>query len=75
MATILFSKIVITVRVSVGIKYYFKRQSENEHRKEYFNGLFMTTAVYMAIPKICVINENQVKTFPVWTNDCKPSDK
>ena len=57
MATILFSTIVITLGASIGIKYYFKRQSKNKHIEEYFNGLFMTTAVYMTIPKNCAINE------------------
>ena len=65
MATILFSTIVITLGESIGIKYYFKRQSKNEHIEEYFNGLFITTAVYMAIPVNCAISEYQVKTFPV----------
>ena len=67
MATVLFSTIVITLGASIGIKIYFKRLSENGHKEEYFNGLLMTTAVYMAIPKICVINEYQVKTLLVLT--------
>ena len=66
MATILFSTIIITLGASIGIKYYFKRQSKNEHIEEYFNGFFITTAVYMAIPDDnCAISEYQVKTFPV----------
>ena len=65
MATILFSTIVITIGVFIGIRIYFKRQSKEKHQEEYFKGFFMTTAVYMAIPKNCVPPEYCVKTFPV----------
>ena len=49
-ATILFSTIVITLGVSLGIKIYFKRQSNTEQPETCFNGLFMSNAVFMPIP-------------------------
>jgi hypothetical protein len=75
-ATILFSTIVITLSISVEIKLYFKRQSENKHSREYYNGLFMANTVYIAITRNYASTEYDVKTFSVLSKIVNPiSDK
>ena len=65
-ATILSSTIVITLGISIGIKIYFKRQSKEKQQETYFNGLFMTNAVFMPIPANYVPTDYEVERSPVF---------
>ena len=48
-ATILSSTIILTIGISLGIKIYFTHQSQTQQPETYFNGLFMTSAVFIPI--------------------------
>ena len=73
MAAILSSTIVITISVSLGIKFYFKRQSCTQQPETYFNGLVMTNAVFIPIPNHCVPTDYKGERFPVFWEDCTTS--
>ena len=60
-ATILSSTIIITISVSLGIKIYFKRQSNTKRPETYFNGLFLTNAVFIPIPANYVATDLEVE--------------
>ena len=73
MAAILSSTIVITISVSLGIKFYFKRRSCTQQPETYFNGLVMTNAVFIPIPNNCVPTDYKGERFPVFWEDCTTS--
>ena len=47
--TILSSAIILTIGISLGIKIYFTQQTQTRQPETYFNGLFMTSAVFIPV--------------------------